>query len=90
MNDELTRAARTYRDAVTEEDAAKDALAAAKRRREQAAQQVAASRGPLAELIVTKAREGMRQVDILTAIEHVYTRETVRRICRAAGVEPRG
>lgn len=88
MSDELTRAARAYRAALTEEDAAKEALAAAKRRREEAAEAVAAARAPLADLIAAKAREGMRQVDILAAVEYVYTRETVRRICRAAGVEP--
>lgn len=88
MTDQLTKAARRYRDALAEEENAKAALAAAKKRREEAAQEVAAARSPLATLIASKAREGARQVDILAAIENVYTRETVRRICRAAGVEP--
>jgi hypothetical protein len=89
MDDQLTHAARAYREALAKEAAAKEALAAAKLRREQAGRAVADARTPLAEAIVAKARDGMRQVDILDAIENVYTRETVRRICRAAGVEPR-
>ncbi|MDZ5443771.1 hypothetical protein U2F26_13665 [Micromonospora sp. 4G57] len=88
MDDQLTQAARAYRDALAEESEAKEALAAAKLRREEAGRAVNAARGPLADAIVARARAGMRQVDILDAIENVYTRETVRRICRAAGVEP--
>jgi hypothetical protein len=88
MTDQLTQAARRYRAALAEEEAAKEALAAAKKRREEAARGVADARQPLADLIADRARGGARQVDILTAIENVYTRETVRRICRAAGVEP--
>ncbi|MGI5214973.1 hypothetical protein [Plantactinospora sp. CA-290183] len=46
------------------------------------------ARPVLADQIVAAARGGMRQRDILERIENVYTRERVRQICRAAGVEP--
>jgi predicted transcriptional regulator len=45
-----------------------------------------AARPVLAEAIVNAARSGMRQTEIVRASG--YTREQVRRICRAAGVEP--
>ncbi|MEU8656293.1 hypothetical protein [Actinoplanes philippinensis] len=45
-----------------------------------------AARPVLAEAIVTAARAGVRQSEIVRVSG--YTREQVRRICRAAGVEP--
>jgi DNA invertase Pin-like site-specific DNA recombinase len=44
------------------------------------------ARPELAAAIVEAARSGMRQADIVR--ETGYTREQVRRICRAAGIEP--
>jgi len=44
------------------------------------------ARPRLAAAIVAAARAGMRQVEIVKVSG--YTREQVRRICRAAGVEP--
>lgn len=88
MDNQLKEVARAYRAALDEESEAKDALAKAKERRDAAGQNVAKARDPLAKAIVIAARDGVRQKDILEEIENVYTRETVRRICRAAGVEP--
>ncbi len=45
-----------------------------------------AARPQLADAIVEAARGGMRQAEIVRITG--YTREMVRRICRAAGVEP--
>lgn len=44
------------------------------------------ARPALAEAIVEAARSGTRQTDIVRVTG--YTREQVRRICRAAGIEP--
>ncbi|WFE46298.1 hypothetical protein [Verrucosispora sp. WMMD1129] len=44
------------------------------------------ARPELAEAIVEAAREGMRQAEIVRVTG--YTREQVRRICRAAGIDP--
>lgn len=44
------------------------------------------ARPALAEAIVSAARGGTRQAEIVRITG--YTREQVRRICRAAGVEP--
>jgi hypothetical protein len=44
------------------------------------------AREALAEAIVEAARSGMRQVDIVKVTG--YTRERVRQIVRAAGIEP--
>nr|WP_221382826.1 hypothetical protein [Actinoplanes polyasparticus] len=44
-----------------------------------------AARDVLADEIVKAARSGMRQSEIVKTTG--YTRETVRRICRAAGVD---
>lgn len=84
----LESAGREYRDALAQEEEAKAALAKAQAARKSAAERVAKARVPLAEAIVSAARKGKRQKDILAEIGDVYTRETVRRICRAAGVEP--
>jgi hypothetical protein len=43
-------------------------------------------RPQIAEAIVDEARAGRRQTDIVR--DSGYTRERVRQICRAAGVEP--
>lgn len=79
-------AARAHREALAEEDAAKEALAAARARRAAAGEKVALTRQPLAEAIVQAARDGVRQVEI--ARTSGYNRERVRQICRAAGIEP--
>jgi DNA invertase Pin-like site-specific DNA recombinase len=44
------------------------------------------ARPELAEAIAEAARAGVRQGEIVRATG--YTREQVRRICRAAGIEP--
>ncbi|HEV8174334.1 MAG TPA: hypothetical protein VGP91_11875 [Actinoplanes sp.] len=46
---------------------------------------VESARAELAEAIVEAARRGMRQVEIVQ--RSGYTRESVRRIVRAAGIE---
>ncbi|BCJ65071.1 hypothetical protein [Polymorphospora rubra] len=86
MTDELERTATAYRAAVAEETEAKAALAAAKQRRDDARKKVEDTRGPLAAAIVKEARQGRKQADI--ARISGYNRENVRRICRAAGIEP--
>lgn len=43
-------------------------------------------RGRLADAIVTAAKGGVRQSEIVRVTG--YTRERVRQICRAAGIEP--
>ncbi|HEV7900190.1 MAG TPA: hypothetical protein VGP31_20350 [Planosporangium sp.] len=48
--------------------------------------EVEKARAELADAIVEAARSGMRQVEIVR--RSGYTRESVRRICRAAGIEP--
>lgn len=45
------------------------------------------ARPRLAEAIASAARAGVRQAEIVKVSG--YTREQVRRICRAAGIEPR-
>ncbi|TDB90433.1 hypothetical protein E1091_14205 [Micromonospora fluostatini] len=56
--------------------------------REHAAAKAAyeATRARLAELVVAAARAGRKQGDIVKASG--YTRERVRQICRAAGIDP--
>jgi hypothetical protein len=44
--------------------------------------ELVAAREQLAENIRAADKNGMRQVDILRATGHVYTREQVRKICR--------
>lgn len=53
---------------------------------QQARQAVADVRERLAAAIADAARAGVRQADIVKATG--YTRETVRQVCRTAGVEP--
>lgn len=87
-DDRLAKAARAFVAARAAEDEAKQALEVARRRRAEAGEKVAKTRAPLAEAIVEAARQGVRQRDILTQINNAYTRERVRQICRAAGIEP--
>src|SRR6266545_4325333 len=77
--DRLAKAARTYLDARAREEDAKRALDAARNARAAAARDVDKAREPLAAEIVTAARNGVRQKDILTRIGNAYTREQVRR-----------
>ncbi len=53
-----------------------------------ASEELAAARSSLAEKIVQAARSGMAQTEIVRLSG--YTREHVRRISRAAGLEPEG
>lgn len=75
----LDRAVRAYR-------AAQAAVEAAQRRVGQARTQADATRVQLHEAIVAAAEGGMRQVDLVRATG--YTRERIRQILRAGGVEP--
>jgi multidrug resistance efflux pump len=77
--DDLEAATRAYREAQAAVDDAERNLAAVKA-------EVPVARGRLAEAIVRAARDGVRQTTIVKVTG--YNRETVRRICRAAGVEP--
>ncbi|SCL17017.1 hypothetical protein GA0074692_0070 [Micromonospora pallida] len=82
MADDLTAAVRAYEDAraaVTDAQAEADRIVAA------AKTDVVTARARLADAIVAAARNGMRQVDIVRATG--YTRERVRQILRAGGVE---
>jgi multidrug resistance efflux pump len=76
--DDLEAATRAYREAQAAVDDAERNLAAVKA-------EVPVARGRLAEAIVRAARDGVRQTTIVKVTG--YNRETVRRICRAAGVE---
>lgn len=88
MSDQLISAADAYRAAMEGEESAKARLADARREKDAASAEVERLRGPLAEAIIAAARSGMRQRDILAATGQAYTRERIRQICRAAGVEP--
>ncbi|MEV0330130.1 hypothetical protein AB0H63_27300 [Micromonospora echinospora] len=82
MADDLVAAVRAYevaRAAVTDAQVEADRIVAA------AKTDVVAARARLADAIVAAARGGMRQVDIVRATG--YTRERVRQILRANGVE---
>jgi hypothetical protein len=87
MTDRLQEAARAFRAALAEDEATKKAVAEARAQRQAALARVAEARGPLAAEIVAEASKGTRQREILDRIEHVYTREQVRRICKDAQVE---
>jgi hypothetical protein len=88
MTDRLQEVARSFREALDEDEATRKAVAAARAKRKEALEKVAKARTPLAAEIVAEARRGTRQRDIVARIEGAYTREQVRRICRAAGIEP--
>lgn len=86
MVDPLEAAARLHREAITEESEVKRLLAEVKARRAEVGKKVEATRAPLAAAIVEAARARRPQVEIV-AISG-YNREHIRRICRAAGIEP--
>jgi hypothetical protein len=90
MDDQLAAAAAAYHRATSAEVKAKQRLRDARRDKAAATAAVELARRPLAEAIVTAAQSGMRQRDILVATNWTYTRERVRQICRAAGIEPQG
>ncbi|MCX4472793.1 hypothetical protein C5N14_09485 [Micromonospora sp. MW-13] len=82
MADDLTAAVRAYeeaRAALTGAQAEADRIVA------EAKDEIATARSRLAEAIVEAARSGTRQVDIVRATG--YTRERIRQILRAGGVE---
>ncbi len=79
MTDQLEEAARAYRSAQNAVARAKKALAAGN-------EAVKVTRPALAEAIVDAARSGRKQGEIIKVTG--YTRERVRQICRAAGIEP--
>jgi len=73
-------------DAVRAFHEAEDAVRTVERDRIAAKAAVEKARTKLAEAIVEAVRGGMRQVDVAAVTG--YSRERVRQICRAAGVEP--
>ena len=73
-------------DAVRAFHAAEDGLRQAERDRIAARAEVEKARLALAEAIVQAIRGGMRQVDVAAVTG--YSRERVRQIARAAGIEP--
>jgi hypothetical protein len=79
MTDRLEAAAQAYRAAEAAVAEAKKALAAGN-------ESVRAARPALADAIVEATREGRKQADIVRITG--YTRERIRQICRAAGLEP--
>jgi hypothetical protein len=78
---DLEKAAQAYAEAQAAVVAAQQALA--DRRAD-----VPVARQRLAEAIVAATRAGVRQRDIVTITG--YSRESVRRILRAAGIDPPG
>ena len=76
---ELDDAASAYRKAVTRLDSARGAVPVARK-------EVAKARTVLAAKMVDAARSGMTQAEIVR--RSGYTRDRVRTILRAAGVEP--
>ncbi|MGI5245135.1 hypothetical protein [Dactylosporangium sp. CA-139066] len=86
--DPLAAAAAAYAAGLAAEKAAIRAVEEARRARQAAGEKMRAARDALAAQIVAEAKAGIRQKDILERLAGVYTRESVRRICREAGVEP--
>ncbi|MEV8510807.1 hypothetical protein [Dactylosporangium sp. NPDC051484] len=86
--DPLAAAAAAYAADLAAEKAAIRAMEDAKRARQAAGEKLRTTRDTLADQIVTEAKAGTRQKDILERLSGVYSRESVRRICREAGVEP--
>ncbi|NJP32882.1 hypothetical protein [Micromonospora thermarum] len=82
MTDDLAAAVRAYEEARA---AVVDGQAQAEQLVTDARNDVAEARSRLAEAIVDAARGGMRQVDIVRVTG--YTRERVRQILRAGGIE---
>ena len=79
MADRLDEAVRAYRDAQA-------AAAAAEQRAADGRAEVLRRRDALAEAIVEAAESGLRQIDIIKITG--YSRERVRQILRAGGIEP--
>ncbi len=79
MTDRLEELAREFAAARAESADLRPRLEAAQKR-------LTELRPQIAEAIVAAARDGWRQADIVRVTG--YTRERVRQICRAAGVEP--
>jgi F0F1-type ATP synthase membrane subunit b/b' len=82
VSDNLESAVRAYQEAQA---TVGDAQTAAERLIADAKADTVRARERLADAIVEAARDGMRQVDIVRKTG--YTRERVRQICRAAGIE---
>ncbi|MFI1194370.1 hypothetical protein ACH4T9_14095 [Micromonospora sp. NPDC020750] len=82
MADDLATAARAYQQGQATMSSAQ---AEAERMVTEARGEIVAARSRLAEAIIEAARSGMRQVDIVRATG--YTRERIRQILRAGGVE---
>ncbi len=76
---QLDDAVKAYRAAITAHETAKERVVTTKEKTEDA-------RRALAEAIVREALAGAKQVDIIKATG--YSRERVRTILRAGGVEP--
>jgi hypothetical protein len=87
-DDRLRAAARAYISARNAEEATKQILEAAKAARAKAAGKVGDARVPLVAEIISEARAGVRQRDIMARLDGAYTRERVRQICRSAGISP--
>lgn len=83
MPDDLESAVHAFQQAQA---ALPDAQAAARQLVANARADVERTRTALARAIVHAAKGGMRQRDIVAATG--YSRESIRRICRAAGFEP--
>ena len=79
----LDDAVKAYQASLTAVEATKRA---AQEQIKASRERVATARADLAAAIVKAARDGMRQVDIIRATG--YSRETVRSVLRAGGVEP--
>ncbi len=77
---DLDHAASAYRAAVTRLDTARNAVPVAR-------DAVATARAALAAAMVKAAHDGMSQTEIVR--RSGYTRERVRQILRAGGIEPR-
>jgi multidrug resistance efflux pump len=83
VSDDLAAAVRAYDDARA---AVTDVQTEAERLVAEARAEVAQARTQLADAIVAAVRGGMRQRDVVAVTG--YSRERIRQICRAAGVEP--
>jgi hypothetical protein len=80
--DPLAEAARAYAEARQAHSDAQKALA-------DATAALKAAREPLATEIVKAARSGASQREIHNRTGDVWTRENIRKVCRAAGVDLR-
>ena len=78
--DRLAAAAQAFEAARAKHESAKAALA-------EAAADLKASRQPLADEIVNAAKSGSSQREIHQRIGDIYTRENIRKICKAAGID---